>query len=152
MKGVNALVRLAYKLAYPIWCWLLRVSGHRLFGALVMIWYDGRLLMLRTSYHDETVLPGGQAKRGEDSRDTAVREVAEELGLQLDPQSLKFACEVNFDIRGLRGTDHIYTIEFAQCPELRLDQREIVSADWLLPEQAHDLIVEPEIRELLIRR
>ena len=149
-KGFDALIRLFYKLAYPIWCWLLRVSGHRLFGALVLIWCDGRLLMLMPSYQNKLQLPGGQARRGEDSRAAAVRELGEELGLEIAAESLRFECAVDFNIRGLRGLDHIYSIDFDQPPRLELDQREIVAAYWLSPQQALELIVEPEIRQLLV--
>lgn len=152
MKGLNPLIRLTYKLAFPVWCWLLRGTGHRLFGALVMIWCDGKLLMLMPSYQHKLQLPGGQAKRGEDSRQTAVRELAEEIGLRVAPDSLRFECEVDFDIRGLRGLDHIYSIDFEHQPSLQLDQREIIAAQWIDPQRALDLIVEPEIRALIANR
>jgi len=152
VKGLDAAIRLIYKLAFPIWCWLLRVSGHRLFGALVLIWCDGRLLMLMPSYQDKLQLPGGQAKRGEDSRAAALRELVEEIGLRVAPEALRFECAVDFNIRGLRGLDHIYAIDFERPPPLVLDQREIIAAHWLSPQQALELIVEPQIRELIADR
>lgn len=49
----------------------------------------GRLLTVRKRGTSAFMLPGGKPEAGESARDAAVREVREELGLELDPQTLR---------------------------------------------------------------
>jgi 8-oxo-dGTP pyrophosphatase MutT (NUDIX family) len=44
---------------------------------------DGALLLVRQSYRQRWGVPGGLLKRGESARDAAVREVLEEVGLEI---------------------------------------------------------------------
>lgn len=52
-------------------------------GAYVVCVRDGSLLMVRFTGVDRWALPGGGLDHGEDPRAAAVREVAEETGLQV---------------------------------------------------------------------
>ena len=50
---------------------------------------DGRLLVVRTRGRDAFYLPGGKLERGETPAQALAREVAEELGLSMDPAVLR---------------------------------------------------------------
>ena len=52
-------------------------------GAYVVCVRDGSLLLVRFTGVDRWALPGGGLDHGEDPRDAAVREVAEETGLEV---------------------------------------------------------------------
>ncbi|MCW2288628.1 NUDIX domain-containing protein [Leucobacter luti] len=58
-------------------------------SAVVMRDDHGRVLNVRKRGTSALMLPGGKHEPGEDARTTAVREFAEELGLTLDPASLR---------------------------------------------------------------
>lgn len=58
-------------------------------SAVVMRNAAGHVLNVRKRGTASLMLPGGKPEPGEDSRATAVREVAEELGLALDPERLR---------------------------------------------------------------
>jgi len=51
---------------------------------------DGRLLGVRSRNKDAFFLPGGKREAGESDRQALVREVKEELGVRLRPDSLAF--------------------------------------------------------------
>lgn len=54
-------------------------------GAIALIERDdGRVLLCRQSYRNQWGLPGGLAGRGESPEETVVREVREEVGLDVD--------------------------------------------------------------------
>jgi ADP-ribose pyrophosphatase YjhB (NUDIX family) len=53
-------------------------------GAICMIEHDGRLLLVRQSYRKRWGVPGGLLQRGESARAAAVREVREEVGLDIE--------------------------------------------------------------------
>ncbi len=58
-------------------------------SAVVLRDADGRVLNVRKRGTDSLMLPGGKHEAGEDPRDTAVREIAEELGLTLTRDELQ---------------------------------------------------------------
>lgn len=113
-----------------IWWWLTRPE-HR--GALVAIWLDGRILVIRQSYRAGFSWPGGGINRGEDPRDAAKRELAEELGLTIQSTDLVPIREmiIDWDFRH----DHIYIFELRLDtePVLTIDRREVIEARFIEP-------------------
>ncbi|WP_437048231.1 NUDIX hydrolase [Streptomyces sp. enrichment culture] len=91
---------------------------------------EGRVLLLRHRMWPpgrQWGLPSGFARKGEDFRDTVVREVREETGLDVEVgrlvmlnSGLRTRMEVAFEARLLGG-------------ELRLDPFEILDARWCRP-------------------
>jgi 8-oxo-dGTP diphosphatase len=51
---------------------------------------NGRLLVARSHGQDALYLPGGKPEPGEDARAALVREIREELGVELRPESITF--------------------------------------------------------------
>ncbi|MEY7977484.1 NUDIX hydrolase [Streptomyces pilosus] len=92
---------------------------------------EGRVLLLRHRMWPpgrQWGLPSGFARKGEDFRDTVVREVREETGLDVEVgrlvmlnSGLRTRMEVAFEARLLGG-------------ELRLDPFEILDARWCRPD------------------
>jgi ADP-ribose pyrophosphatase YjhB (NUDIX family) len=57
-------------------------------AVLALIRSDGRILLVEQRHSPGWALPGGLLRRGEDSTRGLVREVAEEIGIWLDPARL----------------------------------------------------------------
>ena len=129
-SGYRLLFRAGYGPA-RLW-WRLRRPHH--IGALVAVWAaHDRLLVVRQSYRPAWTLPGGGVRRGETPGAAAVRELAEEVGLEVRAAHLVPAVEVTgaWDYR--RERVHIFELHLANEPRLRLDGREVVEArfvDW----------------------
>ncbi len=73
--------RLVFRLGFPVARVWWRLRGARPEGALVAVYVDRALLLVRSSYQVEWNFPGGGVKRGETPDATARRELAEEIGL-----------------------------------------------------------------------
>ncbi len=58
-------------------------------AAVVVVDGDGRVLTVRKTGTTRFMLPGGKPEPGEDLRQAAVRELAEEVGLTLDDADLE---------------------------------------------------------------
>ncbi len=112
--------------AYPRLCAWERVTGRRSRVALVAVWYRGRLLVVRHSYRPGSALPGGDGRRGETSRETALRELREEVGIAVEPAALVQAGPAD-------GRWTTFEYRPATAPSVTIDNREIVAADFLDP-------------------
>jgi 8-oxo-dGTP diphosphatase len=130
---IDRLCQIGYFVAYRVlraW-WFLRRPKHR--GAVVALWHDGKILLVRSSYRSRWDLPGGGVAPGEDARAAALRELREELGLALpdDALALAQAEEIFWEYRH----DHVSVFETVvqERPALRLDNREIIAAEFRAP-------------------
>src|SRR3954470_21654646 len=73
---------------------LWRVTKPRHLGAVVMLWYDKKVLLVRTSYQDGWVAPGGGIKATEAPVQAASRQPAMKSTAslsRLDTNSARFA-------------------------------------------------------------
>lgn len=74
----------------------LHTLERRVSSAVVAIYTDtGTVLVVKAYYKDYWSFPGGIVDGDETPRDAAVREVEEETGVRLDPDSLKFVMVVD---------------------------------------------------------
>jgi 8-oxo-dGTP pyrophosphatase MutT (NUDIX family) len=146
---MDRLWQLAYAAAYRLlllW-WLVRRPAHR--GALVALWHDGEILLLRSSYRRGWSLPGGGIARGESAREAAVRELREEIGLSVPAASLHEAQALEFTWEHRSDHTTIFELALAQRPTLRLDNREIVAAAFLAPKAIDLAEVAPHVAHYL---
>jgi 8-oxo-dGTP pyrophosphatase MutT (NUDIX family) len=81
-------------------------------------------------------LPAGKLEKGEDPRMAAVREVQEEVGIQLKPDDLQEV--VKLYIR-LDNVDYVFTafrVRLLRMPKVQLDLDAHVEARWVTVEEA----------------
>ncbi len=149
---INALIRVLYRLAH----WALRVLWFirrpETTGALVAVWYRGRILLVKNSYRPQLTLPGGYVKAREDRRTTAARELREEVGIQAQPKRLVHAYHGTHLFEHRKDTLDIYELEVDDEPRVRVDDREVVAAEFHSPEEALRLEIVPHLEEYLARR
>jgi 8-oxo-dGTP pyrophosphatase MutT (NUDIX family) len=130
----DPLWRAAYRLGFPVmrlW-WRLRRPAHD--GAVVAVWHAGRVLAVRQSYRRNPSFPGGGLRRGEDPREAARRELAEELGLAVAAEDLVPAREIVVEWDFRRDHVRVFELRLDAAPAIRLDNREIVAARFVAPE------------------
>jgi 8-oxo-dGTP pyrophosphatase MutT (NUDIX family) len=90
-------------------------SGFKIRAAAVVI-RDGRVLMHRSATQDVWYLPGGTGEFGETARETLVRELREELGVEARVGRLLWMVEHFFELRSRRWHQLGWYFE-AELPE-----------------------------------
>ena len=149
---INALIRSVYRAAH--WglrlLWLIRKPETA--GALVAVWYDGRVLLVKNSYRAQMTLPGGYVRAREDRRTTAARELREEVGINVQPMRLVHAYHGTHLFEHRQDTLDIYELEVDTAPNVRVDDREVVLAEFVPPEKALEMPIVPHLQEYLAHR
>jgi 8-oxo-dGTP diphosphatase len=125
--------RLVHRLGFRaarLW-WRLRRPAHD--GAVVAVWWNGRVLAVQRSCRANPSWPGGGMRRGEEPREAARRELREDLGLEVAPDDLVFAREMVVDWDSRREHVRDFELRLRAEPVLRPDNREIVAARFVQP-------------------
>jgi 8-oxo-dGTP pyrophosphatase MutT (NUDIX family) len=125
-------LRCAYRLQLAVWY----VLRPHIRGAYVAVWHGERVLVIRNSYRRNLSLPAGRLRRDERPAAAAARELAEEVGIVVPCDALRYAGQI-VDASG-RAVDHAHIFELycEEEPALRVDGREVIWAGFLSPEQA----------------
>jgi 8-oxo-dGTP diphosphatase len=149
---INALIRAVYRVAH----WGLRllwfIRRPETTGALVAVWHQGRVLLVKNSYRSQLTLPGGYVRPREDRRTAAARELREEVGIKVQPKRLVLAYHGTHLFEYRQDTLDIFELEMDAAPDVRVDDREVVRAEFHTPDEALDMAIVPHLEEYLSRR
>lgn len=149
---VDRSFQLAYVVAYRLMCVYWGIRRPNTHGALVALFHEGKILLVRNSYVSYYSLPGGYVGRNETSRQAALRELVEEVGVRARPEQLEPVIDEENEWQGKRDHVEIFVLEVERRPEVRIDNREVIEAIWISPDRALELSLFPPIRRLLERR
>lgn len=100
-------------------------------GAGVLLFYDGKLLLLKSAHRDHWLLPGGKIDQNESPVAAAVRELKEELGLELEIKRLlavDYTHEVGEKTESVQFVFDGGTLSEAQFKAIRLQEAEVTEA------------------------
>ncbi len=149
---LDAPVRLAYRtahLALRAW-WLVRKPETH--GALVALWHEDRILLIRSSYRRTYSLPGGYVKRGEEPKEAARRELREELELALPPDRLQHVWHGSRPFEHRTDTLDIFEAFVVKPFHVAVNHRELIWAGWKTSDEAREMRIVPHLRDYLEER
>ncbi|WP_289016864.1 NUDIX domain-containing protein [uncultured Ornithinimicrobium sp.] len=102
-------------------------------GAVCVLEHEGHVLFLWQPHREGWSLPGGLLGKGEEPEDAVRREVAEEVGVDIDPGDPVFIRVDAVD----QGIDVVFRVRLDRRPELTL-ATEARKAQWFTPEELTD--------------
>jgi 8-oxo-dGTP pyrophosphatase MutT (NUDIX family) len=149
---IDRLYRVAYRGAYKMMRVYWAVLRPQVHGALVAIWNNGEILLVKNSYVPYYSLPGGYVQRGETGRMAAIRELLEETGIRASASELRIALDQQHVWEGKREHIEIFEIDVATRPTIKVDNREVVEATFYAPRKALELELFRPIRTVIEKR
>ena len=117
-------------------------------GLAVM--HDSRLLLVRKKGGRSFILPGGKPEAGEDDRQALVREINEELGCAIDPETLVFFgsfSDTAADLQDTTVTVKLYGAKLVGTPAPR---SEIECVTWFAPDLDECVTLAPSIQNQIL--
>lgn len=145
-------IQLAYICAYRMMRVYWKLSHPNTHGALVTLWNDGAVLLVRNSYVPYYSAPGGYVHAGESSREAAIRELKEETGYTARADQLALVYDQTRDWEGKKDHVEIFAIEVPERPRIQVDNREVIAASWFAKDRALGLNLFPPLREVITAR
>ena len=122
--------RLFKRLPTPIQWWAYHLANpHFLVGVVGILIRDEKVLIVKNSYRSGWSLPGGMLKKGEEATDCFIREVREELGVQVRNATVVTAVTVKPLLMEICCQAELGD------QELALDEKELVSAQFVGPHE-----------------
>lgn len=104
-------------------------------SAVVLMRSDGAVITVRKRGTDRFMLPGGKWETGETPLECAVREVGEELGVTLAPDSLSRVGRFESATANEPGFLLVSEVFIAECDSPAVPAAEIAEARWLTTEE-----------------
>jgi 8-oxo-dGTP pyrophosphatase MutT (NUDIX family) len=110
-----------------------------------MLWHDNRVLLVRTSYQEGWVAPGGGIKLDEAPAPAAVREASEELGLHLSVDDLRHVLAIERFWNNRRDMLQMFEAQLSNPPKVKIDNREIIEARFFTRQEVLSLELAPHL-------
>lgn len=106
--------------------------------SLVIMTYQGKVLMIFNRWRQEWELPGGMIDAGETPRQAAFRELLEETGVTAE--KLSFEARALFSLKSPDRLEYaaVYSTQLDALPELRVNE-EASAFLWWAPGAAEDV-------------
>jgi 8-oxo-dGTP pyrophosphatase MutT (NUDIX family) len=145
----DKLYRLGLKVAYKGFVLFCFVFRPRTRGVVVAVYFEDRVLIIKNSYYRKYTIPGGYVKRGESPRMAAVRELREEVGLQVNAAKLHLKDQVATQINYKREILTFFSLELSAPTGVKQDNREVIWAEFVPLQEALNLNLSADTRRCL---
>jgi 8-oxo-dGTP diphosphatase len=154
--GLGAVVDLGFRTAYRVAHRMLRaywrVRRPNTHGALIAMWHDGKLLLVKNSYRRHYTLPGGYVRASETAAAAAQRELLEEVRLRVPLERLREVYSRTHMFENRHDKVTIVEVEVDEPPHLDVDNREVVWAGFESPQQVLRRPIVPHLEDYLRER
>jgi 8-oxo-dGTP diphosphatase len=145
-RGIQLGFIVAHRMLRAYW----RVRRPRTHGALVAVWNQGELLIVKNSYRREHTLPGGYQRPGETPAEAGARELAEECGIFIEPGRIRETYSATHPFEHRKDDVTIVEVEIDKRPEvIAIDHREVTWAGFKPPSDILRMEIVPHLREYI---
>ena len=123
--------KIFYKLLYFLYRTYSKLFNPKVDGVYIIVKVGEDILAIKNSYKDYWTVPCGMVDREEVFPVAAVRELHEEVGINLTPQELKFVKLIFDDTDYKRDHIYLYLYEVSNRPRVKIDNKEVEDYRWI---------------------
>ncbi|MFP4348870.1 MAG: NUDIX domain-containing protein [Thermodesulfobacteriota bacterium] len=145
----DRLFRVLYRIGYRVYlgfCYFFRPACR---GVYIAVWHRGAVLLIKNSYRSFFTIPGGGLRGNESAAGAAARELFEEVGIRVEPADLHLVGMFRTDYEFTRDTVALFEVDMPERPEITVDRREVVWAEFKNPNQALQRRLFPVVKQYL---
>lgn len=145
----DRLFRALYMVGYRVYlgfCFIFRPACR---GVYIAVWHQGAVLLIKNSYRSFFTIPGGGMKGKESAAGAAARELFEEVGIRVEPAGLHLVGSFRTNYEFTRDTVSLFEVNMPERPEIVVDRREVVWAEFKNPSQALQRRLFPVVKQYL---
>lgn len=121
-------------------------------GVFIAVWHDDRILIIKNSYRKWYILPCGGIKPHETIERAAVRELFEEVGVEARIEQVRYVGRYAQRYKYALDNGHFFELNCSAAPPIKIDNREVIWAEFMFPEKAIALNLNPLVRLYLSDR
>lgn len=138
--------KLTYFFGYPIFRLLIKGTTR----AYVVVLVEDEILVTKNwlGFQKKWRLPGGGVNAGEQPIIAAQRELLEEVGIAIHEQNLQPLSSKPFR-SNFKYDYYLFTLRMPQKPKLKIDNKEILSAEFVSLKQIEKLNISEELKSFL---
>lgn len=118
-------------------------------GVYIAVWCKGKILLIKNSYKQYYTLPCGGINKNETAKQGGVRELSEEVNIQVSDRDLIFAGSFLSLYEYMNDHITLYEIYFSDIPSFQCDNREVIWAGFKKPEEVLKMDLFPMVRNYL---
>lgn len=148
-EAVDLGFRTAYRVAHRMLRAYWSVRKPHTHGALIAVWHDEQVLLVKNSYRREYTLPGGYMRANETPEEGAARELREEVGVDVSPSQLRLAYSNTKPYENRRDHVTICEVKLDEAIDFAVDNREVVWAGFRRPSEILAMPIVPHLRDYL---
>lgn len=121
-------------------------NEHILLTIIIIKNKENKYLIQKTSKEkgNTHAFTGGHVTHNETSKTAIIREIKEELGIDIPPKQIKYITDINL---GIPFMDIYYLEDNINTKDLTLQKEELTNIKWLTQEEIENLIKKDNFRE-----
>ena len=148
-KLTNLVFRIAYIILYRLKLFYNLLFYPTVYGVYIAVWWNDKVLLVKNSYKSCYTLPCGGLKKHEDPVDGALRELSEEVNIELTPGDLISYGTLQSFVEHMIDNITFYEVYLTEKPKIQVDQREVIWSEFVTPGNALKRKLFPVVKDYL---
>ena len=145
----DTISQIFYKLAYKAILCFWFFKRPTVYGVYIAVWHENNILVIKNSYKKRFTIPCGRIKPSEELAEAAVRELHEEVNIKVTKDQLTFVGKHSANFTNVCDVGSFLEIKMSELPKIRVDNREVVWAQFMTLDRALALDMSPTVKSYL---
>ncbi len=119
------------------------------YGVYIAVWVQDKILIIKNSYKSCYTIPCGGLHWHETGKQGAIRELYEEVNIKVSSDDLTFVGTYISCVENMTDYIIVYEVNLSELPDFKVDNREVIWANFEEPGKALKRDLFPTVRKYL---